>query len=537
MSDAHELIFRTEDLSLDEVREYFVETTADRKLVNACKTKASVVLQGSRGVGKSFILKVAQAEMEDDFTRSGVLPVYVTFNKAGLIQSSDVDKFQHWMMAKICNRILRAARQRGIIEDGASALSGLAGAAGRDPEAVETRLAGLENAYEESWRSPGSAVEATGIEPQRLIDVLEDLCESTRLRRVVLLVDEAAHVFIPEQQRQFFTLMRDLRSPYLSVKAAIYPGVTSFGDSFQMSHDATLHSVDRDILDPAYVSAMREIVQKQDPSLTPNIARQGEVFDALAFAATGNPRILLKTLSMSLPLNSNNAQRTVREYFRETIWSEHSALGDRYEGHRTLIDWGREFIENSVLPSLEDRNERNQDGDQSIALWIHRDAPAAVQEALRLLCYSGILQMGGTGLRATRSGTGSRYIVNVGCALSQSGSDLASHATKLRLNASIKRMVEFGANHSLYRGLDGFNLLALEDAEGSVLESQLQRPIADLDLTDFLRGKLNDLGFLTVGEVLNAEEGDFRTAYMVGPARSRQMMNAATTAVLEYISG
>lgn len=537
MPEGHELIFRTEDISLEDILHLFVETSADRRLVDACKTKASVVLQGSRGVGKSFILRVAQAEMESDFAASGVLPVYVTFNKAGLLQTSDQAQFQHWMMAKICNRIVRSVKQKGLLQGRDSVISSLAGGATTAGDPVEDILAQLETKYEDSWRTPGAAVDARSLEPQRLIDALEDICTGSALRRVVLLVDEAAHVFIPEQQRQFFTLMRDLRSPQLSVKAAIYPGVTSFGDSFQMSHDATLLSVDRDILDPGYLSAMREIVQKQDPTLGANITRQGGVFDSLAFAATGNPRILLKTLTMSLPLNSNNVQRTMREYFREAIWSEHSALGDRYHGHRLLIDWGRDFIENSVIPGLLERNERNQEGDQALALWIHRDAPAAVKEGLRLLCYSGILQEAGSGLKATRSGTGSRFVVNVGCALSQLGTDMTAYATRLRQQASIKRMIEFGPNHPLYKALDGFNLAALEDAEGSVIELQLQRSIDDLDLTVFLRGKLTDLGFTTIGSVLNADETDFRSAHMVGPARSRQMMNAATAAVLEYISG
>src|SRR2546430_11908856 len=53
----------------------------------------------------------------------------------------------------------------------------------------------------------------------------------------------------PEQQRAFFTLFRDLRTAYLSCKAAIYPGVTAFGDTFQPAHDASMLVLDRDLLD------------------------------------------------------------------------------------------------------------------------------------------------------------------------------------------------------------------------------------------------------------------------------------------------
>ncbi len=187
MPEIQELIFRTEDIGLEDILDPFVETSADRKLVDACKTKASVVLQGSRGVGKSFILRVAQAEMEEQFTARGVLPVYVTLNKAGLLQTSDPAQFQHWMMAKICNRIVRAARQKGLIGGGQSVLTSLAGpGALGDVRAVEAGLAQLETQYEDSWRAPGASMDPRSLEPQRLTDALEEICESTALRRVVL---------------------------------------------------------------------------------------------------------------------------------------------------------------------------------------------------------------------------------------------------------------------------------------------------------------------------------------------------------------
>lgn len=534
-ASASDLFYRTEDIALDDIQGLFVETAADRRLVDACKGRASIVLQGSRGVGKSFILRVAQAELEKRFESDGVLPVYVTFNKAGLLQTGEPLQFQHWMMAKLCSRIIRAVRQRGIVAQTTSVLPALAQGSNSDAS-VQDRLADMEQRFENSWRNPGAGVgSAQGLDPQLLKDAVEDLCAETSLRRLVLLVDEAAHVFIPEQQRQFFTLMRDLRSPHISVKAAVYPGVTSFGDSFQMSHDATLMSVDRDILDDGFLEAMREIVLKQDPELGGLIRRYGEAFDALSFASTGNPRILLKTLARAAPFNATNVQRSIREYYRESIWAEHSALADRYIGHAALIDWGREFIEAHVIGELHDRNKRT-DGDGSIALWIHRDAPASVKEALRLLCYSGILQEAGSGLRATRSGTGSRYVVNIGCSVVQD-SDPVGYATRLRRQASIKRMIEFGPNHPRYRSIATLDLGSLEGAQHVALGVQMQRSTDELDLSPFLRGKLGELGFDTVGKVLAASEDDFRNAKWIGQVRARQMMNAATTAVLEYISG
>ncbi|MEW9533897.1 hypothetical protein [Microbispora sp. NPDC049125] len=530
-----ELNFRTEDLTLEEVGDYFVETSMDRQTIDKLKSKKTVVLQGARGVGKSFLLKVAQKEIDDSFPDSRILAVYVTFNKAGLLQTSNPERFKHWMLAKICNRVIREARKKGALHQRSTIFATLS----RDgtDEGTQIRLQKLEEELEDAWKNEVALSEIdSGIDPEVIKDAVEDLCLQTKVKRVVLLVDEAAHVFIPEQQRQFFTLMRDLRSPYLSVKAAVYPGVTYFGDSFQLSHDAELINVNRDILDSEYLNAMREIVLRQDPSLLAQVKKNGEVFDALAFAASGNPRTLLKTVSAASPLNTSNAQRVMREYYRETIWSEHSALADRYVGHRAVIDWGREFLQAHVIPSMRARQRQSEGPDSRVFLWIHRDAPAAVKEALRLLCYSGILHEAGSGLVATRGLIGTRYMLNIG---TRTGTEPepVSATTWLRKNISIKRMMEFGANHDLYEGIARLDVDKMDEERREFLKSQLHRSVDQLDMTAFSRGVLKQLGFTTVGKILAASESDFQQAKWVGPVRSRQMMNIATTAVLEYLSG
>jgi hypothetical protein len=367
-------------------------------------------------------------------------------------------------------------------------------------------------------------------------DAVEDLCEQTGVKRVVLLIDEAAHVFIPAMQRQFFTVMRDLRSPHLSVKAAVYPGVTYFGDSFQMSHDAELISVNRSILDTRYLTSMRDMVIRQDPGLKKSIERNGAVFDALALASSGNPRTLLKTVSAASPLNSTTAQRVMKEYYREAIWAEHSALGDRYIGHKAVIDWGREFLQNEVISSLHKGARQGGDSDRRAYLWIHRDAPAAVKEALRLLCYSGILHESGTGVVATRGLTGTRYMINIGTRTAPEADPITA-TNLLRQHISIKRFVEFGANHDAYESIARLDVEKMDEVQQEFIKSQLDRSVDLLDLTDFAKRKCKELGFDTVGKILAASEENLQVAKYVGTVRSRRVMNKATAAVMEYLSG
>ncbi len=529
-----DLFFRTEDIRVDEVLSYLVETAMDRQIIDSLKGRSPVILRGSRGVGKSFLLRAAEAELSRDFAETRILPVYVTFARATLITNPTAERFLAWMIAKICNRIVRAVTTAGLGLPGGSAISAIGGGSDSKPSLMEQ----VEQLFENAWKTstaPDPVAEVPG--PELLRDAVEDLCRHANLRRVALFVDEAAHVFIPQQQRQFFTLMRDLRSPFLSIKAAVYPGATAFGESFQPTHDATLLTVDRNITADGYAATMRELVLRQDRTLERPINQYGEAFDVLAYAATGNPRILLKTVSHDTTFNRRSAQEAIREYYREEIWREHSSLAERYPGHRELIDWGRRFIESRVLPDLYSRNQKRSDGGETSSyLWIHRDAPQAVREALRLLCYSGILQEGVSGIRATRSEVGTRYMVNLGCQIAID-SEPVNYGTTLRRALSIRRMVEYGANHSSYRDLDHLSMDKLENTDNHALGARLNAPVSLLDVTPFQRQKLRELGLDTIGKVLGSSERTFMRAHYVGSVRARQMRNAAVAAVLEYLSG
>ena len=100
----------------------------------------------------------------------------------------------------------------------------------------------------------------------RLEDVkeaIEEICDENDIKRIVLFIDEAAHNFIREQQAEFFTLFRDLRCAKISCKAAIYPGVTAYGDVFQMSQDAISRTLNRFVLNEGYVDFMKNMVIMQ----------------------------------------------------------------------------------------------------------------------------------------------------------------------------------------------------------------------------------------------------------------------------------
>ena len=534
-----DFFYRTEDIKPDEVIQYFVETEQDRRIVDTLKGRNPVVLIGSRGVGKSFLLRVAQAELMSEFKANRVFPVYVTFSRSSLLQSSDPDQFKSWMLAKLCAALVRQLWKSGMLSVVPAGISVLAGSA-VTPELGKTRIELLAEKFEESWRTPNSHIDIDALPSlDAFKESLEDLCDQLSIDRFLFLIDEAAHIFLPEQQRQFFTLFRDLRSYYITCNAAVYPGVTSYGETFQPVHDATMLSVDRDILDKDYVKNMREIVEKQaDSSILSHIEQYGQNFAVLAYSSTGNPRILLKTVTRAPKLTSTQVDETVREYYRTDVWSEHSNLAEKYVGHSALINWGRNFIENVVIPELKAKNDQYLLSDKKTTcfFWLHRDAPEIVKEALRVLAYTGIVIEHATGIKATRGEIGTRYMINLGCLFAQERTPRSS-AYSIAQNLTPRRMSEYGANHPAFKSLLDQPSIRLEVNLSASLQLQLSKPISVLDISAWTMETLHRLGLHTVGDVFNASEEKLKEGYYVGEVRARRMRNTAVAAVIEYLSG
>ncbi len=536
-----DFFYRTESIRPDEILDYFVETKNDRAIIGELKARNPAILIGSRGVGKSFLLRVAEAELLSELNTAKVFPVYVTFSKSSLIHTDDPSQFHHWMLARICSSIIRSLMKSGLITSVIpSSLSILSNEPAISIKIEKTKIEKIAEAFEASWQNPGASIDISGLPSIETFKyAIEDLCSDLKLNRFSIFIDEAAHIFWPEQQRQFFTLFRDLNSAYITCNAAVYPGVTAYGETFQPAHDATMLTLNRDILENDYISNMREIVKKQaDSTIMSNIVRNGQNFALLAYSSSGNPRVLLKTLARAPKINGKEVNEVIREYYRTDIWSEHSSLAEKYPGHRKFIDWGRRFVEDVVLPDLQKKNDLYIKAEKKSTsfFWIHKDAPEVVKEALRLLAYTGIVTEHSTGIKATRSEIGNRYSINLGCLLALEATP-TSTGFVIAKSLTPKRMSEYGINYPFYKELvDHIPTFAEPDMKGMLL-TQLAKNIDVLDITAYQKEKLHLMDINSIGDMLRATETKFKEVPYIGDKRARRMRNAAIAAVLEYLSG
>ena len=553
MNTNEEFTFRTEELSDEELRKRYVESRGDRENINLIKSKSPILLVGSRGTGKTMILKVAEKELDDEFNTSKVLGVFVSFRKSIFLERvKNPIYFRQWMMAKTIFALIRKIEKKGLALNSSGIFERYFEVDENHMGSIIEKLNKFTKLLEKSSKGKDidlpkeieliMGIESDDIEVLNELDyfnaLIEDLCEELKIDRIVLLFDEASHNFIPSQQREFFTLFRDLMSPIVSCKAAVYPGITSYG-TFQKFHDAKERRIEKDIHDLNFTVTMREIVKNQvSEDIYTKIERQGELFDCLIYSSAGNPRLLLKSILLSIENKFNNkgVNDTIKEFYRTSIWNEHTKLAEIYSGHKPLIDWGRHFIENIVLVETNQKNETRKNDvkkQQTIYFAIHRDAPEQVKHAIRILEYSGIVSIHTEGTKV-RGEIFDRYQINFGVVLSTSQTPI-NYFKSILEGLSIKLYTDYGMNSPAYNDIICFSEENINF--DSVIDKVLETSIEKLDITEFQRESIKRGGFNNLGDILEGKEEDLQRASNIGPKRARYIWNAAYNATMEYFSG
>ena len=531
---------RTESIKQDEILGLCVTNSHDQSILSALSSPEPCLLEGSRGTGKSFLMKVSELRIE---SQSGLLSVFVSFNISSLLQTDDPLQFYHWMLAKSLKALINKLIKKGHIVSQYSA-NLLSKNTDTDSENIERGLAKIVKSFEESYRGKVDNVSISNLpDIEDVKEAIEDICQENNLDRIYFFFDEAAHVFRPEQQRQFFNLFKDLRSPYITCNAAMYPGVTYFGESFEPTHDCIYKKIERNIRDADYITYFRDIVFKQAPNSTKDaIDQNSELFNTLALSCGGNPRMLLRIIQGIEKFNVRSIDEAIKGFYRQQIWTEHTELGEKYRGHQYLIDWGRDFLENHAIPAIvkynESRRERNIN-DSTIYFWVHKDCPETIKESLRLLSYTSVLRKVDSAVRATRSELGSRYEVKYGCILALSRNPSAD-SKKLYGSLNTKHFPEFGKNHEAYKEIKELNSTIDDKGEfKNALGNMLKKSVDVLQvLTLWQKDKLKQAGIDTIEQLhQNTEDDLIEKIYNVGPSRARTIKNAATAELLEYLSG
>jgi hypothetical protein len=565
---------RSEDLLYDQISKLTVLGNFEKKTVETLKWTGAHLLQGSRGVGKSMLMRQAEVEMDSDFPSSKKLAVYVNFKTSTLLEGVKAEKrdaFQIWVGAKI----LQAIYEKLILLD----LVGHSDV--QDPYYVVFGIRsaqGIQSAFKEKIHllqklaiSPdkGLIIEQIGTSfLDRLNDVpfvletLKEIIEAFGIERLVILFDEAAHTFIPSQQEIFFEIFKLLHGGRIAVKAAVYPTITSYGRNFEIGQDAIVISMDR--FDTGQVgrrenrSLFRDMLYKRIPKtgqIRKRLFSKGHLLDQCIDLSTGNPRAFFHLLIRTKDKGYSDTALLLatQEFVDQELLPYHLNLSKRLPKYGHHVRVGLDLLRGYIIPEIKNKNFKTKVSKyQSAYFTIQRDMSPNLKLALDILCYSGLLSAQGTVKIAQRK-TGLRYMVHL-CLLfaekafpSKSISDAinALSRTDYREFSSEDNKIE----EYLYQLRETSDKCPICSAEvdpnakfcsqcgskiagGSIIGPLLEEPLSALSISDRLKARVQP-EFPKVGDIIQSSREEIMRIKWIKDVRSRIIKNAAE----EFISG
>lgn len=342
------------------------------------------LITGPRGCGKTTLILRAYRNL---LASDNALPAYVNFKRSLTIEPlyTSGDKgtfyFSQWIILKVYD---------GLYE----ALSEIS---------QTTRL----SIRHEDVISRISALELCNFgrlqDLELTIDNLEtDICKILKkLGRVrcVLLLDDAAHAFSPEQQRDFFDFFRRIKTREISPKAAVYPGVTSYSSSFHVGHDAEEIDVwvkpDR----PGYLKFMRRVIEGRFPEASePLLYSDKEALDLLCYSAFGIPRAFLNILQSLIDSVESDEQITIKRRAALLAIKQHSqntlklfrSLKQKVPTYQNFVENG-EGVFSTALDLVKEFNKTKPVNKQSVSIAINTaDMNQEVVRLFSLFQYAGL---------------------------------------------------------------------------------------------------------------------------------------------------
>ena len=270
--------------------QWLVQHPNEDEILRKLKASGAKLLSGPRGTGKTTLMLRARNQMLK--TNSDALPVYVNFKTSlrlePLYRSSGNASFwfKQWLLLRTAVGVAEAAGHLQMPFPWQSLKLPDQGVAQRAIEALQSGSVEL-----------ASSLIPEPLTTQSLVDVIRRSIGALGRVRAVLLFDDAAHAFSSEQQRDFFDFFREVKSPFVSPKAAIYPGVTDFSPSFHVGHDAEEVNVWLDPSEGNYLSFMESLLKKRLPlEIFTRLRADQDALNVLALAAFGVPRNFLNMI-------------------------------------------------------------------------------------------------------------------------------------------------------------------------------------------------------------------------------------------------
>lgn len=568
---------RCEDLLYEQIQQVSVLGDFERRIIDALKGSGANLLEGARGVGKSMLLRMAEIELDTEFTNDRKLGVYVNFKTSTLLEgvkADERDAFQIWVNIKILEAlhekllVLNLIAKTGV-SDPYRRVFGIASV--RETKALLEEKIHLLQKLAFSKTDQANIIDQIGKDflakaqdTSFLVNVIKEVTETFSLNKVLFFFDEAAHTFIPTQQNIFFEIFKLLHGGKVACKAAVYPTVTNYGRNFEVGQDAIVLPVLR--FDPGEAGRrenrehFRAILEKRLPKTSPlkkKVFSKGSELDLCIDLSNGNPRALLHILNSALSGQSSLSERSVslavQSYVDQALIPYHQSLSKRLPKYASHIRVGLDLLRGYIVPEIRTKNHRKTKSDyQSAFFTVQRDMSPNLKLALDILSYSGMVSQLGT-VKIAGGNTGPRYLINLALMATEKAFDTAKTSDAIsRLSLTDYR--EFSSSDSQIQTYLNSLLLPSETCSAcaaplpqnakfcsecgnqiavtSIVSNLLEESVDQLSISDRLIARICSK-FPTIGSVVQVTRNELMTIPYIKDVRSRIIKNSAD----EFISG
>ncbi|GLH70900.1 hypothetical protein GETHPA_24330 [Geothrix rubra] len=418
-----------EKLSRDELLEYYKDID-DGTILKKLTGRGAKLLSAPRGAGKSMLFKKTYYKCLDSIDHP--LPVYTNYSQyfrvedAGHNRPTALITFRRWVLSKIILSSINSTDYLNI-----AALSIL-----EQFEINPTQLTRFVESLE------GGTFDETEIElsPDKTCEILLAIAKMANRKRVILLLDDAAHAFTPEFQREFFDVFRGLNKFLVSPKAAVYPGVTSYGARFNVGHDAEIIPVGLEPENQSYLEHMIGLLEKRVlPEELQLLKKQDGLIELLAFAASGIPRAFILMCSYYIDAETRNPTKGASQNGWEAIneWNQYietlyESISIKVPRFKNYIQCGSELYR-YFLEAIKTYNYKNNK--HSIYLAVEEKNSARYDMLIQFMEYAGIL-FRRKQISQGESGLFNRYLIHLGLQI--------QHKTLIKSRGrSYRQLVEF----------------------------------------------------------------------------------------------
>lgn len=455
------LILASEDFSSEEFIKYHHFLGYEENIIKKLMAHGPVLLKGGRGTGKSALLREADRRLNENTSKSNAIGIYLSLRHLPLLRTRG-KQYEIELLKILIDKVCKESQEKYSFTFTA------------DPEVYEVH--------------------------KELVRLSEHVG-----KRIVLCFDDAAHIGREAALEEFFDVFRTLSSSHVSCKAAIYPGVTRFGNRFDIYNDATVVEIsrreDQEDFDDFFYMILQSRFEEELPNKNFSVNIK-EVASFLGQSVVGNVRSFVKACSILMSSEKTIGFPTLSEAMlelsRDYYWPMIEEVRLKIGIYETLIEPSERLAEMIYITC----------GQKNVSSCIiHRNIVSKLDKALEILEYTGFIARREVSRGMKSGGRGTRFVLNL-CNLLEVTS--GSRLTKDLFDFWRKREgedIQFSQSSDL-TNIDWPEIP--EDKSLSILELPIEKlkksGMFPYGITDNKLEILQEHGFDTVGKLAEASD-------------------------------